>query len=324
MAGMADIERPRLEGSVAVRDGRRLSFAEFGTPRGAAIIWMHGTPGGRRQIPIEARAYAAEHDLRIIGIDRPGIGTSTPHLYPNVLDWTGDLELLADALAVDTMRVIGLSGGGPYALAAGVALPDRVHGVGVLGGVAPTKGPDAIHGGLVELAPYAAPLLAFTRVPLGYALAAAIRLIRPLAGPVIDAYAAVQPRGDKELLGRPEFRAMFLDDLLNGARFQVGAPLSDIILFTRPWGFDPADVTVPVRWWHGDSDHIIPHAHGVHLAARLPDCRFETIPGESHLGGMGVATEVLEELMALGPRKPATRKPAPRAAGGAAGASRKR
>ena len=306
---MADIERPRLEGSVAVRDGRRLSFAEFGTPRGAAIIWMHGTPGGRRQIPIEARAYADLHDLRIIGIDRPGIGTSTPHLYDNVLDWTGDLEMLADALAVDTMRVIGLSGGGPYALAAGAALPDRVHGVGVLGGVAPTKGPDAIRGGLVELAPYAAPVLSLTRVPLGYVLAGVIRLIRPLAGPAIDAYAAVQPRGDKELLARPEFRAMFLDDLLNGSRFHVGAPLADIILFTRPWGFDAADVTVPVRWWHGDSDHIIPHAHGVHMAARLPDARFETIPGESHLGGMGVATEVLRELMELGPRKTAPAAP---------------
>jgi pimeloyl-ACP methyl ester carboxylesterase len=312
---MTDIERPRLEGSVAVRDGRRLSFAEFGTPRGAAIIWMHGTPGARRQIPVEARAYAAEHDLRIIGVDRPGIGTSTPHLYANVLDWVGDLAMLADALAVDTMRVIGLSGGGPYALAAGVGLPDRVHGVGVLGGVAPTKGPDAIRGGLVELAPYAAPVLAFTRVPLGYVLAGALRLARPFAGPAIDAYAALQPRGDKELLARPEFRAMFLDDLLNGGRFHVGAPLADIILFTRHWGFEAAEVTVPVRWWHGDNDHIIPHAHGEHMAARLPDCRFQTIAGESHLGGMGVATEVLEQLLDLGPRKSA--QPRPRPAGSA-------
>ena len=302
---MADIERPRLEGSVAVGGGRRLSFAEFGSPRGAAIIWMHGTPGGRRQIPVEARAYAADHDIRIIGIDRPGIGTSTPHLYANVLDWTADLELLADALAIDTMRVIGLSGGGPYALAAGAALPDRVHGVGVLGGVAPTKGPDAIRGGLVEIAPYTAPVLSLTRVPLGYVLAATIRLIRPLAGSAIDTYAALQPRGDKELLARPEFRAMFLDDLLHGSRFHVGAPLADIILFTRPWGFELADVEVPVRWWHGDNDHIIPHAHGVHMAARLPDAQFETIRGESHLGGLGVATEVLEELMDLGPRKTA-------------------
>jgi pimeloyl-ACP methyl ester carboxylesterase len=202
------------------------------------------------------------------------------------------------------LHLIGLSGGGPYALAAGAAMPERVHGVGVLGGVAPTQGPDAISGGLVALAPYVAPLLSLTRVPLGFAMAQFIRLVRPVAGPIIDGYAAVQPRGDKDLLARPEFRAMFLDDLLNGSRFQVSAPLSDVILLTRPWGFEAADVQVPVHWWHGDSDHIIPHAHGVHLTQRLPDARFTTIPGESHLGGLGVATEVLTQLMELRPRSP--------------------
>jgi hypothetical protein len=45
------------------------------------------------------------------------------------------------------------------------------------------------------------------------------------------------------------------------------------------------------------------------MARRLPDCGFQTIAGESHLGGMGVATEVLEQLMDLGPRKsPAVRR----------------
>jgi pimeloyl-ACP methyl ester carboxylesterase len=178
-----------------------------------------------------------------------------------------------------------------------------VHGVGVLGGVAPTRGPDAIGGGLIEIAPYAAPILSLTRVPLGFALAQVIRLIRPLAGPVLDGYAAVQPKGDKELLARPEFRAMFLDDLLNGSRFQVSAPLADIVLFTRPWGFEAADVRVPVRWWHGDRDHIVPHAHGAHLVARLPDARLTTIDGESHLGGLGAVEEVLSTLLELGPRK---------------------
>lgn len=299
---MSQVDRPRLEGSVAVRGGRRLSFAEFGVPRGGAIVWMHGTPGARRQVPLEARQFAEDNDIRIIGVDRPGIGSSTPHLYHDILDWTGDLLALCDVLDIDTMHVIGLSGGGPYALAAGAELPDRVHGVGVLGGVAPTQGPDAIGGGLVALAPYVAPLLSLARVPLGFLMAQAIRLVRPVAGPILDGYAAVQPRGDKELLARPEFRAMFLDDLLNGARFQVSAPLSDIILFTRHWGFDAADVQVPVHWWHGDSDHIIPHAHGVHMAAQLPRARFTTIGGESHLSGLGAATEVLTQLMELGPR----------------------
>ena len=304
---MKNVARPALEGTVAVRDGRRLSFAEYGNPRGAAIVWMHGTPGARRQIPLEARAYALANDLRIIGIDRPGIGSSTPHLYPNVGGWTGDLELLLDALAIDTCRLIGLSGGGPYALAAGANLPQRVHGVGVLGGVAPTTGPDAAEGGIIQLAVHAAPLLQVARVPLGIALTGVIRLVKPLAGTGLDLYAAVQPPGDKNLLSRPEFKAMFLDDLLHGSRFQTSAPISDLVLFTREWGFSLADVTVPVRWWHGDEDHIVPFRHGQHVVDRLPDATIKTIDGESHLGGLGIAEEVITTLMELGPRRTAAR-----------------
>ncbi|MEZ0580463.1 alpha/beta fold hydrolase [Nocardioides sp. MH1] len=293
------VRRPTLEGNVAVRDGRRFSFAEYGSHTGPAIVWMHGTPGARRQIPVEARAYAEERGLRIIGIDRPGIGSSTPHLYPDVLDWTGDLALLLDALGIDEVRVIGLSGGGPYALAAGAGLPDRVLGVGVLGGVAPTRGVDAVDGGPIQLAVRLAPLLSAARVPLGVALTTAIRTVKPLAGAGLDLYARVQPPGDKNLLSRPEFKAMFLDDLLNGSRFQTSAPVADLVLFTRDWGFELADVAVPVRWWHGDADHIVPFRHGRHVVDRLPDATMTTIDGESHLGGLGIAAAVLDELMSL-------------------------
>jgi len=302
---MTNVKRPALEGTVAVRGDRRLSFAEYGSRRGPAIIWMHGTPGARRQIPLETRAYAEEHEIRIIGIDRPGIGSSTPYLYPDVLDWTADLEILLDTLAIDTIRLIGLSGGGPYVLAAGAALPERVHGVGVLGGVAPTRGPDAAEGGIIQLAVRLAPLLTTARVPLGVALTQGIRLIRPLAGTGLDLYAAVQPHGDRALLSRPEFKAMFLDDLLNGSRFQTSAPLNDLVLFTRDWGFSPSDVSVPVRWWHGDHDHIVPLAHGRHVVDRLPDATMTVIDGESHLGGLAIAQRVISTLMDLGPRRAA-------------------
>ena len=68
---MADVERPRLEGTVAVRDGRRLGFAEFGSPHGDAVIWMHGTPGARRQIPIEARIVSCCDAFSAMTTTRP-------------------------------------------------------------------------------------------------------------------------------------------------------------------------------------------------------------------------------------------------------------
>lgn len=295
-----ELAGPQLEGRIAVRDGRMLGFASFGTPNGRPIFWLHGTPGARRQIPVEARALAEVHDLRIIGLDRPGIGSSTAHVYENVLDFAADLEIVADSLGIDTFHVIGLSGGGPYTLAAAAAMPDRVLGVEVIGGVAPTVGPDAVKGGLVALAAPLAPLIGLGRVPVGLALTAAIRLVRPLAGNVLDLYALVQPEGDKRLLGRPEFRAMFVDDLLNGSRKQVTAPLSDLILFSRDWGFRLADVHTPVRWWHGDGDHIVPFAHGRHCVERLPDAELFTMEGESHLGGLGLAEEILGGLLQQG------------------------
>jgi pimeloyl-ACP methyl ester carboxylesterase len=296
---------PRLEGTVGVGGRRRLGFAEFGPPDGRAVVWLHGTPGARRQIPAEARLFAHERGLRIVGIDRPGIGSSTPHVYPAIRSFAEDLEIVADRLGLDELVVIGLSGGGPYALAAGQALPHRVRAVGVLGGVAPTTGVDAVTGGLVALAKRFEPLVRLGRIPIGVALTGAIRVIKPLASPALDVYARFSPPGDRALLQRPEFKAMFLDDLLTGSRKQISAPLADLLLFSRHWGFDLADVKVPVRWWHGDADHIIPFEHGAHVVGRLPDAELRVLPGESHLGGLGFGEEILTTLLDLADAAPA-------------------
>lgn len=296
---MGDVIAPRVEGTVGVGGGRRLGFAEFGPPSGRSVVWLHGTPGARRQIPAEARAYAEEHGLRIIGIDRPGIGSSTPHVYENILGFAADLDVVADRLGLDELVVIGLSGGGPYALASAHALPHRVKAVGVLGGVAPTVGPDAIAGSIVSLGKLLSPFIKVARVPIGVGLTGAIRVVKPLASPVLDVYAHFSPPGDRALLARPEFKAMFLDDLLNGSRKQISAPLSDVLLFSRHWGFELADVAVPVRWWHGDADHIIPYEHGQHMVGRLPQAELRTLPGESHLGGLGFGEEILSTLFAI-------------------------
>lgn len=293
------IARPKLEGNVAVGDDRQIGFAEFGDPQGRAVFWLHGTPGARRQIPVEARVHAERQHIRLIGIDRPGIGSSTPHQYPNVLAFADDLRTIADVLGIDEMAVIGLSGGGPYALACGAAMPDRVAVVGVLGGVAPTIGPEAISGGLMSLGSAIAPYMPFIGLPLRLAAVGLIQLIRPVGSRAVDMYGRVSPVGDRRLLARPEFKAMFLDDLLNGSRKQMAAPFADVVVFAKDWGFRLDQVKVPVRWWHGDKDHIVPFAHGEHVVALLPDAELYTLPGESHLAGLGFAQDILDELMSL-------------------------
>jgi pimeloyl-ACP methyl ester carboxylesterase len=292
------IARPKLEGNIAVGDDRQIGFAEFGDPQGRAIFWLHGTPGARRQIPMEARVYAERQNIRLIGLDRPGIGSSTPYQYDSVSAFADDLRTIADTLGVDKMVVVGLSGGGPYTLACAAAMPDRVMAAGVIGGVAPTMGSDAITGGLMgKLGTRVAPLLQVAGMPIGLVASAIIRLIRPVASPAVDLYGRVSPEGDRRLLARPEIKAMFLDDLLNGSRKQIAAPFSDVVVFARDWGFRLNDVTVPVRWWHGDADHIVPYAHGQHVVSRLDDAELYPMPGESHLAGLGRAEEILHTMI---------------------------
>ena len=296
--GMAvAIARPKLEGNIAVGEDRQIGFAEFGDPQGRAIFWLHGTPGARRQIPTEARVFAERENIRLIGIDRPGIGSSTPHQYETVLEFADDMRTIADVLGIDNMAVVGLSGGGPYTLACAAAMPDRVVAVGVLGGVAPASGPESIGGGVMALGTLVAPFLQVAGTPIGFAASLLIRLIRPVASPAVDVYGLVSPPADRRLLARPELKAMFLDDLLNGSRKQLAAPFADIVVFARYWGFHLDQVKVPVRWWHGDHDHIVPFAHGQHVVARLPDAELYHLPGESHLAGLGRGEEILRTML---------------------------
>ena len=290
---------PRVEGTVKVGRVRRLGFAEFGPAQGRALVWVHGTPGARRQIPQSARAAAEELDVRIVGIDRPGVGWSTPYRYGSLLDFAMDLANVSDQLGFERFGMIGLSGGGPYVLASCYLLPSRVMVAGVLGGVAPTQGDDAPPGGFVgRLAPLG-PLAALSRLPLSLGLSAFAWALRPVASPVFDLYARVSPEGDKKVFARPEIKAMFLQDLLSGSRRGLAAPILDFLLFCRPWGFSVRDITVPVRWWHGDADNFVPLAHGQHMVSLIPGAELYVRPGESHLGAFGTVEEILTTLLAV-------------------------
>ena len=142
---------PRVEASIKLRDGRRIGFAEYGPPQGRPVLWFHGTPGARRQIPPTARSAAAERNVRIVALERPGVGASSPHSYDSVLDWADDVQQCVDHLGLERFGIVGLSGGGPYVLACAHELADRTVAAGVIGGVAPTRGDDAPDGGVVQL-----------------------------------------------------------------------------------------------------------------------------------------------------------------------------
>jgi pimeloyl-ACP methyl ester carboxylesterase len=297
---------PNREHAVVLSHGRQLGVAEFGVPDGKVIFWFHGTPGARRQVPPNARAIAVHTGLRIIGVERPGVGQSTRHLYASLSEWARDISELADRLGVDRFGLVGLSGGGPYVLACAHGMPDRVVAGAVFGGVAPTRGHDAAAGGFVRVASILAPLVVPLARPLGALLSAGVRAVHPLADSVFDAALRLFPDADRRVLGRPDMRAMFIDDLLRGSKIGVHSVVYDFILFSRPWGFSIRDIRVPIHFWQGDADPLVPFSHGAHQAALIPDAGLTLRPGESHLGGLDAAADAIEFILSHWGRAPAT------------------
>jgi pimeloyl-ACP methyl ester carboxylesterase len=297
--GVAPAPPPRVEGIVTLPGGRLLGYAEFGPPDGSLIIWCHGTPGARRQVPGSARRAAEEYGFRIVCVERPGVGGSTDHVYADLRGWAADVAVVADRLGCEEFTAVGLSGGGPYALACAHELPDRVAAVGLLGSLVPTAGADALAGGLVGLAHSLNPLLTAMRRPFGLGLWAFLRLATPLGGPVYGLYARITTEGDRRVLTDPELRSIFIDDLATGGRRQFQAVHNDLVLLGRPWGFRLVDVNVPVRWWHGDKDPFVPLEEAQRAAAILPDVELIVRPDESHLGGFAAGDDVLKALAQL-------------------------
>ncbi len=287
---------PRLDGAVTLADGRRIGFAEYGVADGFPVLWFHGTPGARHQVPPLARSAALELGLRVVGVERPGIGLSTNHRHDSVAGFAGDVETVADRLGFDRFGVVGLSGGGPYTLAVAHRLPDRVVATGVLGGVAPTVGPHAARGGFVPLARTFNGLLDRLATPLAVTVWTAVNGLAPIAESVYSRVTQLMPEGDREVFAADGVQEMFLGDLIRGSRRQCNALVHDAVLFGRHWGFDPTEVRVPVYWWHGDADPIVRLDHASALVEQMPTATFEVRPGESHLGGFGIAREVLEAV----------------------------
>jgi pimeloyl-ACP methyl ester carboxylesterase len=288
---------PEREHAVELADGRRLGVAEFGAAEGRPVFWFHGTPGARRQVPPAARRLARAENLRVIGVERPGVGQSTSHLYRSIGEFADDLEEIADKLNVDRFGLAGLSGGGPYVLACAHAMPERVVAGAVLGGVAPTIGSEAAPGGAVRLAVRFAPLIHLLREPLGGLFTFAVQSLRPLSDQAFDMYVRFAPAGDKLILGDLDVRAAFIEDMMLGSRENLRSFVYDLILFTRHWGFSLKEIRVPIHFWQGDEDNLVPPDHAEHLVRLVPGARLVRDPKGGHLAGLGMAAEALEFIL---------------------------
>jgi pimeloyl-ACP methyl ester carboxylesterase len=281
--------------TVRTAAGRAVGYYEYGDPQGAPVFALHGTPTCGAGFAWAALA-ARRRGLRLIAPDRPGVGLSDRARLPLVAGYGAELAATADALGIDRFGVLGYSGGGPHALAAAYAMPERVATVGVAAGMGQLGG----WATTADYGPTDRRLLALSvRRPRAarLVLGTVARLARVSPGSALRSFKRELSPSDRAVLsqlGSPkEAMAGLTAAFLRGA---AGA-VDDYARLARAWGFPVEGITISVRLWHGAADTIVPLDHTRALAERLRStAQLNTWPGEGHLALVTHIEQVLDEI----------------------------
>jgi pimeloyl-ACP methyl ester carboxylesterase len=276
--------QPRvLEQTVVTPDGRTLAVQESGDPAGRPVLAHMGTPNSRHLYGPHA-ADAAARGLRLISYDRPGYGGSTPQPGRTHADCAADVRAICVALEIDRVGIWGISGGGAHALACAALLPDLAAGVASLAALAPygAEGLDWFDGmGEDNLDGF--------RVSVTDEIAARKQLDKDREE--VLAESADDLVGGAASLMSPADAAVLTDDLAGYLTFSWHEGLApgnegwweDDRAQVGPWGFDLADISVPVLLMHGREDRFVPFGHGEWLAAHIPGVQARLLGDDGHL-----------------------------------------
>lgn len=279
-------------------DGRELDAIAGDRSSGAGLLFHHGTPGqATRYEPWFA--MAEERGLRPVGYSRPGYATSTRDAGRSVSSAVADAAALLDHLGIDEFYTLGGSGGGPHTIACASLLSNRCLGAAALVTVAPFEA-DGLD--------WMADMAQMNIDEMGAALAGEATLrehmkgegeeIRHITGTnMLAVLGDALPPADKAV-ATGEWAEREAAGLRRALELGFDGWVDDDLAFCKPWGFDVADIRVPVHIWQGEVDRLVPWAHGKWLADHIPGAKFTLAKGHGHFS-LGVANrdEILDDLI---------------------------
>ena len=272
-------------------DGRRVSWAEYGSAGGTPLVMLHGTPGSRLQFQW-MHDIAAADGIRVIAPERPGYGASDPVPDGGVTfaRYADDLMQLSDHLELPSVTLGAASGGGGFAVVAAAAHPERFVRLILVSAALPV--PRAGRRGTA--APVRLLLLLARYAPGITARLLAMQLSADPDSAVSRAGKRFMPASDRRLLDDPEWRRQFDEDFREALKQGPGAAVHDLALGGGPLGVDPADLAVETVLLHGTEDVNVPVGIARWVAALAPSARLIEQPGAGHLFSLERPRSILE------------------------------
>jgi pimeloyl-ACP methyl ester carboxylesterase len=276
-----------------------VKIRDAGSPSGIPVVYFHGTPGSRLDLTF-GDDIAIDVGVRLVSFDRPGFGGSSASSF-GLTSVARDAIAIADHLDIEEFATLGLSGGGPFALATAVVGHDRVTKVGVASGAGPFQLVPGAIAELSEIDTQAVNLLpddpdaAAATFASGFGSAA---LLDQDDDAFRAAFAPILSARDRLIFADPIVGTALIASIREGLRQGALGAGWDNVAWIGHWEIDVPSIVTPVLLWYGTEDLMAQPAHAYWLAEHLPNAHLVMREGEGHLGLFDHFAEVLQALIA--------------------------
>lgn len=278
---------------VTTKDGRNLVYFEVGDPHGPLVIHNHGGPSSR----FEARLFtnsALKNRLRLICVDRPGIGQSSPQKTRTYSGWADDLTTIADALGYHEFGVTGWSEGGPWALAAAAYIdPLRLRHVSSIAGASYGTFGENWAANYFNKTDALGGFLALHFEPGFRLMYAALGVTaQHFRETYIKELQKALTNYDRQILLQPNVEAAFSE--ASAECFAQGSDglVRDAEPLYRSWAFDVTKIERRVHMWQGTNDSLVPAVINKQVADRMPGAVWHPVEGAGHFVAVGSGDEL--------------------------------
>ncbi len=316
---------------VRLPSGRRLGIAEFGDPDGLPVLAFHGAPASRMMFEVTDQD-ARRLGLRIIAVDRPGYGLSPLDYGATLARRTDAFAELVDMYGLDRLAVLGVSGGGPYAVALAARLGARIDAMALISPLGPlaeiehrsrSGAPHAGNGSAAATANghhnghhnghdhgHGEAKLSFGHRAFFLDLAKhswvlrinaeiAMRSFRAAPNFFAHTFAHLLPEADRNVVADPEISRSIVDMTMEATRTGIGGGIADLEIYSEPWQVDYAAITARSKIWQGLDDLIVPVGASLYLGELIRGCQVERMTGAGHFWIYRQVGTVLGEVRSM-------------------------
>lgn len=251
------------EKRITLADGRSLSYLESGEVTGTPLLYMHGNPGSARERHNHDALYKTHH-IRFIGVNRPGIGTSSVAESWQAETFADDLHELLQQLRIPQINLMGYSGGGLYACALAAKYPEVVRKLVLVSSVAPFDD-EYLYCKLSDA----------NRMFFDAARENPDGLLQQLSAiqdpeTILATINSMVNEADKSVLFLPQVKSDLLAAYADVLKQGLKPLVQDLSNIASPWPFSLGAIQADTQLWHGRLDQNSPIESCEYLAERIP------------------------------------------------------